>query len=83
MKPIRRTVARRAGIVPATGAAGSLALLSAAAGAAGSTARAPHLLPSSLGPGVQDLGLGNPAVPAWLIAPCSSYGLGGRVWRRW
>jgi hypothetical protein len=34
-------------------------------------------LPSSSGPGKHDLGLGSPAVPVWLIAPCSRYGLGG------
>lgn len=34
-------------------------------------------LPSSLSPGNYGLGLGSPAVPAWLFAPCSSYGLGG------
>jgi len=34
-------------------------------------------LPSSLSPGNYGSGLGSPAVPVWLIAPCSSYGLGG------
>jgi hypothetical protein len=34
------------------------------------------LLPSSIGPGKHDLGLGSPAVPVWLIAPRSRYGLG-------
>jgi hypothetical protein len=34
-------------------------------------------LPSSSGLGEHDLGLGSPAAPAWLIAPCSRYGLGG------
>ena len=34
-------------------------------------------LPSSLSPGNYGSGLGSPAVPVWLIAPCSWYGLGG------
>jgi hypothetical protein len=34
-------------------------------------------LPSSLRPGRYGLGLGSPAVPVWLIAPCSRDGLGG------
>src|ERR1039457_1273191 len=41
----------------------------------GSSSSAP--LPCSSGPGKHDLGLGSPAVPVWLIAPCSRYGLGG------
>ena len=43
-------------------------------------AKAP--LPCSSGPGKHDLGLGSPAVPVWLIAPCSRYGLGGCCRRR-
>jgi hypothetical protein len=34
-------------------------------------------LPSWVCPGKYGPGLGSPAVPAWLIAPCSRYGLGG------
>ena len=35
------------------------------------SAAAPTPLPSSVGPGKQDWGLGSPAVSVWLIAPCS------------
>ncbi|PZR78389.1 MAG: hypothetical protein DLM65_13145, partial [Candidatus Aeolococcus gillhamiae] len=34
-------------------------------------------LPSWVCPGKYGLGSGSPAVPVWLIAPCSTYGLGG------
>ena len=34
-------------------------------------------LPSSLNPGRYGPGVGSPAVPVWLIAPCGWYGLGG------
>lgn len=34
-------------------------------------------LPSSLCPGKRGPGSGSPAVPVWLFAPCSWYGLGG------
>jgi len=34
-------------------------------------------LPSWVCPGNYGPGVGSPAVPVWLIAPCSCYGLGG------